>query len=40
MMRLNHEFWCSVALRPGLRNWVEMTQMCVCVCVCVRVEQY
>ena len=26
MMRLNHEFWCSVALPPGLRNWVEMTR--------------
>ena len=24
MMRLNHEFWCSVALLPGLRNGVEM----------------
>ena len=33
MMRPNHEFFCSVALSPGFRNWVEMT--CVCVCVCV-----
>ena len=48
MMRLNHEFFCSVALSPGFRNWVEMTRnmqqegvglvlVCVCVCVCVRV---
>ena len=26
MMRLNHEFRCSVALSPGLRNWVETTR--------------
>ena len=26
MMRPNHEFFCSVALSPGLRNWVEMTR--------------
>ena len=26
MMRPNHEFWCSVALSPGFRNWVEMTR--------------
>ena len=25
MMRPNHEFFCSVALLPGFRNWVEMT---------------
>ena len=25
MMRPNHEFFCSVALSPGFRNWVEMT---------------
>ena len=25
MMRRNHEFFCSVALSPGFRNWVEMT---------------
>ena len=24
-MRPNHEFFCSVALSPGLGNWVEMT---------------
>ena len=39
MMRPTHEFWCSVALPPGLRNWVEMARNmqqegvgCVCVC--------
>ena len=43
MMRPNHEFYCSVALLPGFRNWVEMTRnmqqegVCVCVCVCVYV---
>ena len=26
MMRLNHEFWCSVALSPGLKNWIEITE--------------
>ena len=26
MMRPNHEFFCSVALSPGFRNWVEMTR--------------
>ena len=25
MMRPNHEFFCSVTLSPGFRNWVEMT---------------
>ena len=25
MMRPNHVFFCSVALSPGFRNWVEMT---------------
>ena len=25
MMRPNHEFFCSVDLSPGFRNWVEMT---------------
>ena len=25
MMRPNHEFFCSVALSPSCRNWVEMT---------------
>ena len=26
MMRRNHEFFCSGALSPGFRNWVEMTR--------------
>ena len=26
MMRPNHEFWCSHALSPGFRIWVEMTR--------------
>ena len=25
MMRRNHEFFCSDALSPGFRPWVEMT---------------
>ena len=26
MVRPNHEFFCSVALSPGFRRWVEMTR--------------
>ena len=26
MMRRNHEFFCSGALSPGFRNWVELTR--------------
>jgi hypothetical protein len=46
MMRPNHEFWSSVALSLGFRNWVEMTRNMqqegvglVCVCVCVPRQQ-